>query len=105
MADSTTLRDCTPRPRSEAAVEGQADPASDISSMPRPVGLVGHSIRAVEPGLLSGSIHAGRAAWSSTPNAGTCRRRKYEALMAQEEREREQIRKLVDEIDIDEVEP
>jgi len=71
--------------------------------MPRPVGLVGHSIRAVEPGLLSGSIHAGRAAWSSTPYAGTCRRRKYEALMAQEERE--QIRKLVDEIDIDEVEP
>src|SRR6516225_11873380 len=30
-----------PRPRSGAAVEGQADPASDISSTPRPVGLVG----------------------------------------------------------------
>src|SRR5262245_26526617 len=30
-----------PRTRSEAAVEGQADPASDISSTPRPVGLVG----------------------------------------------------------------
>jgi hypothetical protein len=27
-----------------AAVEGQADPASDISSMPRPVGLVGRHL-------------------------------------------------------------
>jgi hypothetical protein len=32
------------RPRSGAAVEGQADTASDISSIPRPVGLVGRLV-------------------------------------------------------------
>jgi hypothetical protein len=40
-----TPTDCPERkPRSGAAVEGQADPASDISSMPRPVGLVGRLV-------------------------------------------------------------
>jgi hypothetical protein len=55
-------------------VEGQADPASDISSTPRPVGLVGRLVAGAKvfiaaikqpDGTLQGRAVAGRSGWSN----------------------------------------
>ena len=51
-----------PRPRSEAAVEGQADPASDVSRTPRPVGLVGR--------LVAKHYHVKQHTWRASSHLG-----------------------------------
>src|SRR5215471_18049771 len=51
-----------PRRRSGAAVEGQADPASDISSTPRPVGLVGR--------LVAKHYHVKQHTWQASRHLG-----------------------------------